>query len=645
MAPKTLISSQSGTGAGPCKRRQLHRRSSEDIIQRALDEHFPTFTQLETDGILRGSPPRTLRQRLRFERAESEVKNFRFAPSLLQQLRQDYAAEDSVQNKLKVAKEEETVDPDLITAMATLQHKNKALASKEPLYSYLETSTTLNQKELIGIFRHIHSLNLHWPASRTHAMRLLGYLTEKNLHVKFVDDFANLAGRWDELLTLSYGAARKNGVDLQKWWSQNKVACQVFSAHLSLAKVMGESESWTNVLEELNYLTEKTLLGKKMLSSVAAAVGVDSFSAKLVQEVAEFEKKTFTAEAFTRFQAKTETLLQAAARISKEARKREITLVYRGKEIKVEVESLRGELTKRIACMIKSMAAGTNELPALEWEKEIFNAPSKETSDVCSRFLKKFAAAREAAAEVVKVDEGLTYQDLLHRYGTRREYLLEIDSSFVIEEKILQYVAEGGARARLQEKLLAVLPTETKRMALDEVAEQMESLHSSWLVKLLTPGDRAVLTTCEEILGRMRRSQSQSFAALKDAGFMTQWLDRLKFFLNYELKSEKGEKLLVGDKALRQLVEEKLKDEYIATSFSDLNELHAFSYMLSESEHLKLKQKTAQYLETTQGIAMVTPVPAEKRRAACKSNEKGNKKQKVKSCDEEAHDAAKQLFM
>eukprot|EP00971_Amphidinium_carterae_P136753 2709598-Amphidinium_carterae.1 len=67
---------------------------------------------------------------------------------------------------------------------------------------------------------------------------------------------------------------------------------------------MGESESWTNVLEELNYLTEKTLLGKKMLSSVAAAVGVDSFSAKLVQEVAEFEKKTFTAEAFTRFQAR-----------------------------------------------------------------------------------------------------------------------------------------------------------------------------------------------------------------------------------------------------------------------------------------------------------------------------------------------------
>eukprot|EP00971_Amphidinium_carterae_P212053 4207691-Amphidinium_carterae.2 len=67
--------------------------------------------------------------------------------------------------------------------------------------------------------------------------------------------------------------------------------------------------------------------------------------------------------------------------------------------------------------------------------------------------------------------------------------------------------------------------------------------------------------------------------------------------------------------------------------------------MLSDDEHVKLKQKTAQYLETTQGIAMVTPVPAEKRRVAAKSGEKGTKKQKVKSCAEEATDAAKQLFM
>eukprot|EP00971_Amphidinium_carterae_P107005 2119434-Amphidinium_carterae.3 len=179
------------------------------------------------------------------------------------------------------------------------------LASKEPLYSFLETSTTLTQKEVIGILRHMHSLNLHWPASRTHAMRLLVYLTDMDLHVTFKDDFATMSGRWDELLTLSYAAARKNGVDLQKWWAQNKVVCQVFSAHLSLAKVLGETESWTNVIEELNFLTEKTLLGKKMLMPVACSVGVETFSAKLVEQIELFEKeKKIDGDAFTKFQAR-----------------------------------------------------------------------------------------------------------------------------------------------------------------------------------------------------------------------------------------------------------------------------------------------------------------------------------------------------
>eukprot|EP00971_Amphidinium_carterae_P107006 2119434-Amphidinium_carterae.4 len=60
-------------------------------------------------------------------------------------------------------------------------------------------------------------------------------------------------------------------------------------------------------------------------------------------------------------EAVTETLLQNAAKVSRESRKREIKMEYRGKEIKLEVESLRGELTKRTACMIKSLGHGIGQ--------------------------------------------------------------------------------------------------------------------------------------------------------------------------------------------------------------------------------------------------------------------------------------------
>eukprot|EP00971_Amphidinium_carterae_P342801 6482235-Amphidinium_carterae.2 len=303
MAPKTLVGTQSGAGSKACqKRAQVHRRTEQDIIQRAIDDHFGTFSNVEVDAILRGTPPLTLRQRLTKERAESDVKHFRFAPSLIAELRQLYASENSVESRLKVRDEEQEVDPGLIAAMTALQHKNKAVQSKDPLYAWLETSKRLNQKSLMGILRHVNTLNLHWPASRSHALRILTLLTDKQWHVKHKDDFAVLAGRWDELLALSFAAARKQGLDVEKWWTANSTACEVLPSHLSFQKIMSETVAWANVLDELQYVTDHTLLGKRMFAQIADTIGVEAFSASLIAEVDKCESKKLAADAFKVYQ-------------------------------------------------------------------------------------------------------------------------------------------------------------------------------------------------------------------------------------------------------------------------------------------------------------------------------------------------------
>eukprot|EP00971_Amphidinium_carterae_P097095 1921521-Amphidinium_carterae.1 len=198
-----------------------------------------------------------------------------------------------------------------------------------------------------------------------------------------------------------------------------------------------------------------------------------------------------------------------AGRAAQETRKREITMQYRGKEIKVEVDSLRGELSKRTACMVKSVAAASGCLPALSWEKEVFEEAGKDEKSVgCEKLLKKFKSAREAAEELAKVAEGLTFGDLLHKYSTKLDYLQEIDSSFVIEVKLLEWAAEKGARERLQSKILSILPAASKRVTLQKATEQMSGLQDLWLFKLLAPGDQAVATTCQEILAKMMRGQA-----------------------------------------------------------------------------------------------------------------------------------------
>eukprot|EP00971_Amphidinium_carterae_P216532 4298339-Amphidinium_carterae.1 len=82
-------------------------------------------------------------------------------------LRQLYASEDSVEARLKIKDNSQPVNGELMAAMAALQNKNKALQTKEPLYAWLETTSAFNQKELMGILRHVNGLNVHWPSSRT----------------------------------------------------------------------------------------------------------------------------------------------------------------------------------------------------------------------------------------------------------------------------------------------------------------------------------------------------------------------------------------------------------------------------------------------------------------------------------------------
>eukprot|EP00971_Amphidinium_carterae_P325758 6456189-Amphidinium_carterae.1 len=141
----------------------------------------------------------------------------------------------------------------------------------------------------------------------------------------------------------------------------------------------------------------------------------------------------------------------------------------------------------------------------------------------------------------------------------------------------------------------------------------------------------------------MMRGQAPACLALRDGGFMTQFLDRLPYFLVHTSEHQNKVKNAVGTDAMKALVSEKLNGEYEAKSLNDLHELHAFAFMLSESEQQTLKQKAEAYLKSTQGLILTTPVPAEKRRSTTKTGEK-NKKPKTRTCDEEAQEAAKQLF-
>eukprot|EP00971_Amphidinium_carterae_P102789 2034670-Amphidinium_carterae.2 len=348
-------------------------------------------------------------------------------------------------------------------------------------------------------------------------------------------------------------------------------------------------------------------------------------------------------------QATTEKCIESLGSLPREHQERQITVVYRGLEIPLRIESARGEVAKKLAAEVKSQAIASEGLKQMTWESPLFDAVPAGARKVDDKLLRKFTAARVAAEEMLKSEDKLTLQDANRILNYKKELLIQQDSSFDIELALLSHMTAEGGKQALQRRVVASMPSEEQYKSLEDVTAALEALKCSELSKLLGPSAVGAISTCLEVLNGLSRGITPNVLALTDNGYQTQWLDRLKYFLRVEYKDESGKKKVVRrEAAKRHLVQTRLAENYEVKSLQDLNQLQSFKYMLDDEEKKLLKSKTDEFLQERQGHTKSTSAgstPANKRERAPTASMAKVKKQKVSvdaAADEK--DAVRQLF-
>lgn len=300
MSPKksrlleTLQTNEAGgphAGPAPKKRKQLKRRDTEDKVDRLLASHFADFTAVDTDGTVRNGL--TLRQRLLQECRARAKEGGRLSTQMLRQLRSEYMSHEDPMKTLTIKDKDQAFSPDLMKALAACENSNPAKRTKVPLYSFLDTCSALNQKEVVVLFRTFISAK---PASsvalRKHILELLKHVVRLEIHKQFPEECGFMRGIFDDTLALTWADMKQGGMAMEQFWEAYGHLAKPLGFHEDLQAVFSEEGSFTHVKVQLLRVTAGSALGAKLFGTAAAMLKVEDFSAQVDAMLIQFKLKS-----------------------------------------------------------------------------------------------------------------------------------------------------------------------------------------------------------------------------------------------------------------------------------------------------------------------------------------------------------------
>ena len=144
---------------------RLRKRDTEDQVDRSLKTHFFGWTSLEVDG--HQVEGHTLRQQLLADRRAVKAGTMaRLGSTYWKDMQAKYAGPDRPTRTLTIANKTEMCNTTLMFALEMATHNNTTLKSRAPMIQYFASSDSVNQKEYVGILRHMLEVR---PASSTAA--------------------------------------------------------------------------------------------------------------------------------------------------------------------------------------------------------------------------------------------------------------------------------------------------------------------------------------------------------------------------------------------------------------------------------------------------------------------------------------------
>eukprot|EP00974_Lingulodinium_polyedra_P076727 7428270-Lingulodinium_polyedra.AAC.1 len=191
--------------------------------------------------------------------------------------------------------------------------------------------------------------------------------------------------------------------------------------------------------------------------------------------------------------------------------------------------------------------------------------------------------ARDRCNSIFKSAGAQGADEIMSCLSANRSQLLGIDQTFHFEETLITNLCGSNSEARLFRQVLSYLPTQTKRLTIEESLQGVNSLSGGLAYKSASKTAQAKVGVCVKILSRLLEQREPDFGLVGT----DENLVKFKRFLSYFVRTATpdGKSWLYGDRAMAQMVKEIMtKHSKTGCSPDDVGRVRAWAHLFP-AEH------------------------------------------------------------
>ena len=518
--PSLISVAQKAKAKAKPKSRHVCRRDSEEQAERALKSHFPDWNKEQTH-LFEVDGKSMIAQVVEDKRALKGTKS-KLGPHYWSDLRDKYRQDDKGKLVPDPRDAKLDVSGDLISALELARTGSTTDRTMRPLINFLDSVTSLNAREVIGLANHCLDLrpgiNLH---SRQVILAVMKVFARLNIKERQPVVIRRLKTVFDEGMMTCYGELRKNNVQLEDFWPIYRDQCCLILDPGHAERVMQQSGSWMAVARELKALTAGSQLGSTMFGEFHECVVSEKVHVALRKSISMMQREQMLdRDTLDRCAADFEAEVKGTEARKILLKKRLADVTYRGLHLQIEVTSIDEELQLARASWVKTHAI-PEDLEELKFERGILQDGSRSSKkEIAPELLQEYASARLAAKAMLEPCEGGI--QILDKLETKLTLLTAIDATFVIEVAACRALVNKAGLRLVQDAVLKSLPTAQHRISLDMALHGIQKLQSSPLYDIVSADGKGVADATASILSKMQSGVGPSRTLLANTDFLQQ---------------------------------------------------------------------------------------------------------------------------
>jgi hypothetical protein len=520
----------SSMAAGTAKKRKVVDLPDVDVLaKRAIRDNFADFTANEIYGNRNGDGDNLFQVICKRKQLHHECPaKFPCGRIFYDASRKVFQSDQTPEAQLKTKNDGEKIDPRLFAAMVKYTNSKK----KEALGPYIRVADNVNQKELVGLLA--WALDLKPLASIEQfnlCMDVLFFVCRVRADTLFPDEMEIMKEWFDNVLCAAYKKTKGAQGKPSEFLTRYKTVCRLVLNIADVDVVLAATDSWDGI-------------GHQLARLGATRLGMMLFGKALIQVQGEIVKKTVVDAIDAMMIADGKIQSEAVVALKKKMadvfddmdlsllpEHRLIEFEYRGCSVKMKVRTVIEEVELRTWASIKAYAAACGDLVPFHCEEDLIDgaASTDYTGKFAADILDDMNAARKSANEAINAHATKDAESIVGLLKRREAFFVAVDRWFVIEVAFLASMQGIGGTRKLEDKVLALMPSGSRGVDLATAVQEISQLQSSPLYKFCSTTAQGAVASVSDMLQLLTCGKRPSFPKNGDAFCNTVRL-RLQFF-------------------------------------------------------------------------------------------------------------------